>query len=86
MDDRADLLSQESLLINAQLLFDCAQVFEKFRISWNLFDHIKQGNVHLDLPQHLQDAILLRSLLFSSQCLGKWGGGGGGGGGHASFH
>ena len=28
-----------------------------------------------------QDAFFLRSLLFASQCLGKWGGGGGGGGG-----
>ena len=44
-----------------------------------MFDHIKQWDVDLDLPQHFQDAFLLRSLLFASQCLGKWGR-------HAFFH
>ena len=79
LDDKADLFSQEGLLINAQPLFDSAQVLKKFSISWNLFDQIKQWNVHFDLPQHFRDAFLLRSLLFYSQCLGKWGR-------HALFH
>ena len=72
------MISQEGLLINAQSLFDSAQVLQEFSISWNLFNHIKQRDVHLDLPQHLKDSFLLKSLLFASQCLGKLGGGGGG--------
>ena len=55
-----------------------AHVFQKFCIGWNLFDHIKQWNVNLELPQHFQDAFFLRSRLFASQCLGKKEMGGGG--------
>ena len=54
--------------------FDSAQVLKKFSISWNLFDHIMRWNVHFNLPQHFQDAFLLRSLLL---LLSAWGNGGG---------